>query len=210
MAQENELSSFVLGKIRLLDMETPWARGMLAKLRRGVGKSPGELPELWEATLIDAPEAWNGRDGVPSFEQNAVHAALTLYALHRQGKTGSMNLKEGGSLGAAAARLVDAGGGNFDAVKRRFDAVVTASDFLELAHHARGIVQLLKAADIKLDYPRFALDLFYYQIPSQLNHVRLLWGQAFYGVLNRAKDEKDGKDGKDGRNGKEGKEGKAE
>ncbi len=191
MVQGNELSAFVHRKIKLLDKETPWARGMLAKLRRGIGKPPGELPELWAATLAEAPQAWDGKGGKPSREQNAVHAALTLYALHRQGKNISMSTDKGNSLGGAAARLVDADRGNFDAVKRRFDAVATATDFLELAHHARSVVQLLKGADIKLDYPRFALDLFYYQIPSETNRVRLRWGQDFYGVLNKTKDGKE-------------------
>jgi CRISPR system Cascade subunit CasB len=185
---ENELYGFVRRKIDLLDAESSWARAMCAKLRRGIGKTPGELPELWEITLSDAPSGWDGKNGVASFQQNAVHTALTLYALHRQGKNSSMNSDEGDSLGGAAARLVAPDGSNLEAVRRRFNSVVTATGFLELAHHARGVVQLLKADDIKLDYPRFAKDLYYYQFLSRTNEVKLHWGQDFYGVLGKVKD----------------------
>jgi CRISPR system Cascade subunit CasB len=185
LTQNSELRAFVRGKIARLDQSTPWARGMCAKLRRGIGKSPGELPELWEITLADAPEAWDGKGGVASFEQNAVHTALTLYALHRQGKEGSMSLDQGDSLGGAAARLVEPDRRNLEAVKRRFDAVVTAAGFLELAYHARSIVQLLKGEGIRLDYPRFATDLYHYQFLAQSSRVRLRWGQDFYGVLSK-------------------------
>jgi CRISPR system Cascade subunit CasB len=193
LALKEELYGFVRGKIKQLDDDTPWARGMCAKLRRGIGKSPGELPELWAATLANAPDAWDGRDGVASKEQNAIHTALTLYALHRQGKNAGMSKEGGDSLGGAAARLVTPDKGNLDAVKRRFDAVATASGFLELSHHARGVIQMLKASpeNLTMDYPSFAVDLYFYQIPTLTSRVRLSWGQDFYRVLGRTEDRKE-------------------
>jgi CRISPR system Cascade subunit CasB len=191
LGNENEIKGFVSRKIVLLDANTSWARGMCAKLRRGIGKAPGELPDIWEITLSDAPEAWDSKNGVATFEQNAVHTALTLYALHRQGKNSGMSLDKGESIGGAVGRLAAADGSSLEAVKRRFDAVVTATGFLELAHHVRGVVQLLKAADIKLDYPRFASDLYYYQLPSSTSGVKLRWGQDFYGTLGKNNDRKE-------------------
>lgn len=190
LSPEITVRDFVYSKIKQLDTDTPWARGMLAKLRRGVGKTPSELPELWTLTLADMPEAWYSRNGEASKEQNAVHAALTFYALHRQGKQNSVNVGKD-SLGAASARLVNPDKNNLDAVKRRFDAVVTAIGFLELCHHARGLVQLLKDKDIYLDYPRFSNDLLDYQHPHLASGVRLRWGQDFYGVLSKTNDGKD-------------------
>lgn len=199
MQQEKEVAGFVCKKIALLDKDTPWARGMCAKLRRGIGKAPGELPELWEATLADAPDAWKGNFG--AFKLNAVHMALTLYALHRQGSNKSMSFDDeepteiGDSLGAATARLCSQDDGNFEAVKRRFDAVVTSASFTELAHHARGIIQMLKAEDIIMDYPLFAADLYKIQFAHLAKDVRLRWGQDFYRVINKAKNAaNDGKD----------------
>ena len=165
---------------------------MRARLRRGIGKSPGALPEVWAITLVDAPVDWHSHDGKASMEENAVHTALTLYALHRQGKIRSMSVsgetedgkEKGDSIGSAAARLIQPNESNMDAIKRRFDAMATASDFIELAYHARGIIQLLKATDLPLNYPRFAYDLHMFQFPWRADRVRLRWGEDFYRVLS--------------------------
>jgi len=190
MAEKIRIDGFVRNKIASLDEESSWSRAMLAKLRRGIGKTPGSVPEIWEITIGDSPDDWQSRDGVPSYAENAVHAALTLYALHRQGKGGTANDNtrdengniSGKSFGSAVARLISSNGSNEHAIKRRFDAVATASDFKELAHHARGLIQLLKASDITMDYPGFARDLFFYQLPGFADKVRLRWGEDFYRV----------------------------
>ena len=88
-------------------------KAMLAKLRRGVGRAPGDLPELWGFFLEGLPEKWESRGGPPSREEWAVYLALTLYALHQQGRStreedGNMH-KEGESLGRAIRKLLDPG-----------------------------------------------------------------------------------------------------
>jgi CRISPR system Cascade subunit CasB len=121
--------------------------------------------------------------------------------LHRQGKGESANdntrengNKSGKSFGSAVARLISQDRSNEQAVKRRFDAVATSSDFKELAHHARGLIQLLKANEITMDYPRFAQDLYFYQLPGFADRVRLRWGEDFYRVQrdNGDKNENEG------------------
>ena len=164
---------------------------MRAKLRRGIGKPPGALPEIWGITLANIPDEWHSHSGNASFEENAIHATLTLYALHRQGKEQSMNAQEKTeespreSIGSATAQLVQPDESNLGAIKRRFDAMATAPEITELVYHARGIIQLLKANDIPLNYPRFAEDLFWFQCPGQADRVRLRWGEGFYRVLTR-------------------------
>ena len=59
-------------------------RAELAKLRRGIGHAPGELPELWGCFLLGMPESFQGRSA-PSAAEWAVYLALTLYAVHQQG-----------------------------------------------------------------------------------------------------------------------------
>lgn len=121
-------------------------------------------------------------------EEKAVHLALTLYAAHQQGKGGVSMNKSGPSLGAAVGAL-HAGYGSEQAVKRRFDQVATATGWTELTHHARGIIQLLKAKDIPLDYPLLAHDLYVFQLPEGAGRVRLRWGEDFYRIQhNNRKD----------------------
>ena len=43
-------------KVERLLTDSPWSRAMLAKLRRGIGKQPGELPELFEVLLEEMPD----------------------------------------------------------------------------------------------------------------------------------------------------------
>jgi CRISPR system Cascade subunit CasB len=189
---EQVIIGFICRKIKLLDEETSRSKALLAKLRRGVGKQPGALPDIWGITLADMPDDWTSRGGKPSRAEYAVHTALTLYALHRQGKTRSMNTEDKRmTFASAAAWLIKKDENRFDAVKRRFDAVATALEFTELAYHARGIVQLLKAEDISMNYPAFAQDLLYFQYPDIADSIRLRWGEDFYRNTNREEDKEE-------------------
>ena len=82
-------------------------RGELANLRRGIGHTPGEQPELWGALFDGFPEELMSQNGEPTWAEWAVSAALTLYALHQQGKSiGEAPMSvEGASLGRAVRRL---------------------------------------------------------------------------------------------------------
>ncbi|MCL2036027.1 MAG: type I-E CRISPR-associated protein Cse2/CasB [Oscillospiraceae bacterium] len=191
------VGSFVGRKIAMLDRESPSSQAMLAKLRRGIGKHPGASPEVWEVTLADLRDDWYAGNGEPGYAEYAIHTALTLYAFHRQGKQESMSESgkdadgnyKGCSFGAAIAKLIRTDENRLSAVKRRFDAVLTAANLTELSHHARGIVGLLKADGIKMDYPQFANDLYFCQMRDRKDSVRLRWGEDFYRVLNSKRKE---------------------
>lgn len=112
----------------------------LAKLRRGVGKQPGDLADLaqWTAPGLFV-ENYQSDDIAP--EEHAAHAAITLFAMHQQGHRNDHMHRTGRSLGAAARQLRFALGEHGEAgVLRRFNAIGTASDFTELTRHARGLV----------------------------------------------------------------------
>ena len=159
------------------------AKATLANLRRGVGRKPGDMPELWGILLQDLPEEMLSRGSEPSYAEWALYAALTLFALHSQGRDiqkEAMN-QSGQSFGAAVRRLAHSDD-DMERIRRRFNAVATSSDMTELTHHLRGMIQLLRADGIALDYPALAADLFNYQFPSRAPSVRLKWGQDFYRV----------------------------
>jgi CRISPR system Cascade subunit CasB len=195
-----QIKKLTQGKIDRLLEESPWSRAMLAKLRRGIGKPPGELPELFEILFSDMPEDFYGKGNKgPSYPVWAIYTALTLFALHQQGKDRPMSVSEkkgnrntGNSLGTAVGYLVRQDKNRESAIKRRFDAVITANEFTEFAHHARGLIQLLRAGDITLDYPCFAEDLFWYQFDETRNRVRLRWGEDYYIAQQNAEKENGG------------------
>lgn len=160
----------------------------LARLRRGAGKEPDALPELWPVTLAGlTPPQWD--EAPPTYLERAVHTALTLYAVHQQSRSSTMHV-HGTDLGAAVGRL--AGATSEAPVRRRFEALGTAESFLEAAHHARGLVTQLRAAELPLDYGRFARQLYYLQLGGDAaRRVRLQWGRAYHATAKNQQSAED-------------------
>lgn len=165
-------------------------RADMANLRRGIGKKPGELPELWGLLFRDFPEELMSASGEPTWAEWAVSGALTLYALHRQGARQDAHA-EGQHLGASVRKLAGSNEERLKAVQRRFNAFATARSMPECMHHLRGLVQLLRSEDIPLDYVELAGDLYEYQTPNGAARVRLRWGQDFYRYVSNNKEGED-------------------
>ena len=154
-----QLSEFVSWRIQWLSSMTreSQVKAMLANLRRGVGKTPGELPELWGTLFQNFPKALNEKASEiePSKAEWAAYLSLTLYALHQQGhdiEKENMQ-RDGVGLGTAVRRLVPEGEAEENSsIFSRFQTLATSSDIKELAHHLRGIIQLLNQGKIGLDY----------------------------------------------------------
>lgn len=182
------LRGFVAGRLRALAAlpEHP-RKAALANLRRGVDCAPGDLPELWGAFLEDLPPELEGKEGRPSKAEWAAYLAMTLYALHQQGHdlpNENMN-RPGEGLGKAVRRLANTQlrpkeGPEDASVLRRFNALATAEAMPERVHYLRGIVQLLRAEGVPLDYVRLAEDLYWLQVPAVAPRIRLQWGQDYY------------------------------
>ena len=152
----------------------------MAELRRGIGKAPGEIPQLWGYYLESMPEEFYG-DTEPSRAEWAVYAALTLFSLHQQGKDPQINpmQKEGRSFGSALSCLVQEAGDR-ERIARRFNTIATASSVEELFHYMRSAIQMLREENIGLDYAKLAGDIYCFQFPQMISNVRLRWGQDFY------------------------------
>jgi len=180
---------FVKQKLYLLEQSSNESatRAILAKLRHGIGKRPGSQPELWDITLNDLPEALLSKGLEPTRGEWAIHTALTLYALHQQGKDPkkqSVN-SDGISLGTAARNLILSDANNEDAVNRRFNVTVMMDNFGGFCWQLRGIIQLLKAKNIAMDYPMLTEDLYWFQFPERQDSIRLKWGQDFYRTVKK-------------------------
>jgi CRISPR system Cascade subunit CasB len=159
----------------------------LARLRRGVGKPPGSVQDILEHTL--APEfvfGWHKDE--PSRAETAAHHAMTLYALHQQSQSRGMH-QPGKRLGNAIRRL--ASGSTVEPshpIARRFAMLGTADSLDELIQHLRGVVQLLRASGIPIDYGLLAAQLMSWQAPRGPAGIRLIWGRDFHLSKPDAKD----------------------
>ena len=186
MTKADKIRSFTARRLgEIWRMPENRRRAELARLRRGVGHQPGDLPELWGVLLQDMPEDFQGKNG-PSREEWAVYLALTLYAVHQQSQPDPMNSTTY-SLGQAVRQWAERSAPGQDwtesSILRRFNALATADTLPEIAQHLRGIVQLLRAAKggaIPLEYPQLAVDLYDLQFVEKAPRVHLRWGQALY------------------------------
>jgi CRISPR system Cascade subunit CasB len=170
---------FVKGKTAILANGSQYSKAMLAKLRHCVGKEPESCPDVWDVLLDGLEEGLLSSNGVLTFAEEAIFTALTLYAVHQQGKSEQMD-RGTDSFGAAIRKLIVPDGSNEASLKRRFDAIITAKDAPELAYYARGMVQMLRSEDIPLEYGKFAEDLYGFHFPETKNRIRLRWGEDFY------------------------------
>ena len=191
-----QLSEFVSWRIQWLSSMTreSQVKATLANLRRGVGKTPGELPELWGTLFQNFPKALNEKASEiePSKAECAAYLSLTLYALHQQGhdiEKENMQ-RDGVGLGTAVRRLVPEGEAEENSsIFSRFQTLATSSDIKELAHHLRGIIQLLNQGKIGLDYVKLSEDLYRYQFEDSRNGVRLKWGRQYFGGIKKEENE---------------------
>lgn len=161
--------------------DSPRAVARIAQLRRGVSAAPGELPEIWEDTIGIMPENLLGHSDEPSPAERAAHHALTLFALHRQGKSTVAHAPQvpfGGAVRELARRRAS-DGDEAEGVRRRFDALVTASTADEGAYHLRGMVLMLRDAGLSIDYGRLAQDLADLWTPARRDGVRLRWARQY-------------------------------
>ncbi|MFC4906893.1 type I-E CRISPR-associated protein Cse2/CasB [Actinomadura gamaensis] len=154
----------------------------LAQLRRGAGKLPADVPELWGTTGTE--ELYQALPELAKWESEATHAenalflALTLYASHQQSHRSAAMHKPDIELGAAVRRL--AGEEIDEPIRRRFVRVGAAATPDVLAYRMREIVALLRGAAIPLDYARLAQRLYQAQTPDGMAEVRRVWGRSFH------------------------------
>lgn len=178
MRKDQAAATFVLRRIERMSADNSANRAALANLRRGVGRIPGEMPELWGLLFDGLPEELMSAGGRPTASEWAVYISLTLYALHQQSQNRPVH-EAGVSLGCAVRKMVTKDE-DMERIKRRFDAMVTADSMTEIAYHLRGLIKLMRVPLITLDYGALCSDLYWVQYRDRAPGVKLRWGQDFY------------------------------
>ena len=180
-----EVGEYVSKQIKILAenasrLEQGSSKAHLAQLRRGIGKRPGELPELWGRFLNDLEEEMMSKTGEPSYEEWAIYTTLTLFSLHQQGHSEPMHaVGKENHFGRAVRKLVH-NEDDEENIRKKLSIAARSDDMTELSYHLKTIVKLLENNDIKLDYVDLAKDLYWFQFENNVDKVRLKWGQDFY------------------------------
>lgn len=187
MSKKKEICQYILTKITYLKETGEYAstKAELARLRRGVGHKPGELPELYGSLLKDMPENFWNSAGYTTKEEWSCYTVLTLYAWHQQGndiKTHCVHTSNSMSLGSALRLLMYKSNDSNaeDRVLKKLQMLITSNDMNEFAYHLKNIITLLRGEMISLNYAELAGDVYEFQFEESRNRVSLKWGQDFY------------------------------
>lgn len=193
--RQNDIYRYVASRVSKLqggylsDAGRSNAARQLAELRRSAGKGPGSTPNAWSIEFDGCPESLVGAGQRPSEGENAIHAALTLYAIHQQSQRQGMHCagKEH-DLGSAVRRYVylNRSSRNLEdgELPRRFAAMVTADSIDEVVHYARQLIKMLRSESIAIDYGRLAQQLLLFQDPYARHRVLLEWGRGYARAAN--------------------------
>lgn len=187
MGRKDDIHIFIKKKIDYLSflISSNQEKGVLADLRKGVGKVPGELPRVTGLVLTDMPESFMSSTGIPTKEEWACYITLTLFAWHQQGKGSTVMHKDGETgLGTAMRSLVNASNDSNAEMRifKRLEAMATSPDIKGVFYHLRSIIQLLSRENIFLNYVKLAGDLFEWQFSERRSNVNLRWSQDFYRI----------------------------
>ncbi|MFH8986760.1 type I-E CRISPR-associated protein Cse2/CasB [Streptomyces sp. NPDC017940] len=222
-----------IGRLQsLYHQDVPSAVAVLARLRRAAGRTVHETPDIWGIDgLEDLARVWDerreanrpdpaGSEAAPELyhqeargkremstraEEDAVHVAVTLWALHQQSVRDADMHAPGWSLGRAVrtlaqgdgdlTRTADDGSGADrqespstprldnelnETLRKRFVRIGTSTSFDMLTVRLREVVLLLRTARIPLDYARLADQLYRWQHEDLRADVRRAWGRELY------------------------------
>jgi CRISPR system Cascade subunit CasB len=158
--------AFVAG---LQSLATKDNRAALAGLRRGLGKDPSEAFEAHRYIAGRLPE--NASD----WQVRCHYLVAALFALHPETAPAGDGPR---SLGAGMARVAANNRAGGESIERRFNALL-ASDREALPDHLRHAVQLLKGAEVPLDWARLLRDIQHWDAEG-LRAPRYVWAREFW------------------------------
>ena len=145
-------------------------RAALAALRRGLGKTPGEVAEVHRYVVPWLP---NDTD---RWREDAYYLVASLFASHQRNWVTGEERREATNLGASFARLMGVDGSQ--SVERRFVALLN-SHADDLPEHLRSAVGLLKASEVLIDWTQLLGDIQGWGWESRA--VQRAWARAFWG-----------------------------
>ena len=184
--------------LRILDntRDTPNTKAKLASIRNSINKDSTANMDAMAFVFQNIPEDFLGYNKNLNDYEKAILTAVQMYALHQQAKTDSV-LKLDYVEGERRQNLGDAfhslRGDDSKAIDRRFNAMITSSNFDELSHHLRQMIKLLKAkSDAKVDYASLADDLYWF-LKNQREGLKIKWSRSYYKFNKKEGEDKNAK-----------------
>lgn len=151
MSIEQEFIKKLEGLARRKD-EDPQARATLAKLRRGLGKTPGDTPEMYPFVQ---PLIW----GIGKDDEDRFYLVAALFASHQISWSASDETSSYyRNMGESLRRFTGAKREAAKSTERRFAALLQC-DRNTLPNHLHHAVALLKTAELPIDWGQLLWDI---------------------------------------------------
>lgn len=139
-------------------------RAALAALRRGLGRPPGTVPDMYRYVV-----PWLPADA-PTWREDAIYMVAALFAYH-PAASGI------GNMGNHFARARDPQGDD-TAIERRFSALLAAHPD-DLGFYLRQAVSFLKSKEVPVNWHQLLPDVLAWSHPDR--YVQKQWARAFWG-----------------------------
>jgi CRISPR system Cascade subunit CasB len=137
-------------------------RGALAALRRGLGKAPGTVSEMFPYVLPFV-------SGMMEYDQDPYFLIAALFGAHP-------SQTDKGNMGDTF-RGVGVSRGDDTSTERRFVALLNAHAD-DLPDHLRHAIGLARGADVPVNYAQLLRDLQYWTHPDAF--IQREWAEAFW------------------------------
>ena len=163
---------FVQALKRLADIRQGGANnlGALAALRRGLGKPPGTVAEMYPYVMQYLPER------ASRSEEDAYFLIAALFAWHQLDWTTGERFKKQRNFGASFRRL--AVSADSQSLEKRFVALLDARRE-DLPEHLRHAIGLLKSKEIPVDWVQLLEQVSVWDRDDR--HVQRAWAGAYWG-----------------------------
>lgn len=165
--------------------ENPGTKAIFANIRNSINKDSSVNMDALAYVFQNIPEEFLGYNKNLNDYEKSILTAVQMYALHQQAKVESvlkLDYKEGERRQNLGDSLNSVRKNNDEdkAIDRRFNAMITSSNFEELSHHLRQIIKLLKAkSEAKVDYASLADDLYWF-LKNQREGLKIKWSRSYY------------------------------
>lgn len=170
------------------DLDSSATKATLSNLRNSISKPYSQTIDVFAALYRYLPDSFISEYGDLSYEEKAIITALQIFAIHQQGNSKSIlldNVDEEKYKNMGYSLKVLRTDDNVKSTDRRFNTMITADTFDEFVFHLRQLVNLLKSrSDQKVNYAKLAQDLYYFQIPSTRESIKLSWAKEYYRYTN--------------------------
>ena len=171
-------------------------KAIFANIRNSINKDSSVNMDALAFVFQNIPEEFLGYNKNLNDYEKAILTAVQMYALHQQAKVESvlnLDYKEGERRQNIGDALSSLRSDDSKAIDRRFNAMITSSNFEELSHHLRQMIKLLKAkSDAKVDYASLADDLYWF-LKNQREGLKIKWSRSYYKLNKKERDDKNAK-----------------